>query len=108
MMSRSDVLESLSGEAIDDGIELSLAELCRTCQVPAEHVLELVAEGVIEPIGPDRSRWRFRAVSVRRVWRAQRLNRDLGVNMAGAALALELIDELERLRARVRRLETGR
>lgn len=107
-MSRSDVLEWLSGEVLDDSLELSLGELCRTCQVPAEHVLELVREGVIEPIGADRTRWRFRAVSVRRVWRAQRLNRDLGVNMAGAALALELLEELEQLRARVRRLENSR
>jgi chaperone modulatory protein CbpM len=35
---------------------------------------------------------------------ALRLERDLGVNLAGAALALDLLDELNRLRARQRRL----
>lgn len=46
-----------------------------------------------------------RGISVRRVRCAQRLEQDLGVNIAGAALALELLEELERLRARLHRLE---
>jgi chaperone modulatory protein CbpM len=33
------------------------------------------------------------------------LRRDLGVNWAGAALALDLLDELQELRARLRRFE---
>jgi chaperone modulatory protein CbpM len=44
-------------------------------------------------------------VSVRRVRCALELKRDLGVNWAGAALALELLDELNSLRARLRRFE---
>ena len=75
------------------------------CQLPLERVFELVEEGVIEPLGGDPAHWRFRGVSVRRVRCAQRLERDLRVNVAGAALALDLLDELERLRARLRRFE---
>ena len=62
-------------------------------------------EGVIEPLGREPRAWRFEAVCVRRVSRAQRLRRDLGVNLAGAALAVELLEELDRLRARLRRYE---
>jgi len=40
---------------------------------------------------------------VRRVRCALRLESDLGVNLAGAALALDLLEELNRLRARQRR-----
>jgi chaperone modulatory protein CbpM len=40
---------------------------------------------------------------VRRVRLVVRLQRDLGVNLAGAALVLELMSELELLRARDRR-----
>jgi len=32
---------------------------------------------------------------------ASRLQRDLGVNLAGAALALQLLDEIETLRAHI-------
>ena len=34
-----------------------------------------------------------------------RLERDLGINPAGAALAIELLDEMQQLRERVRLLE---
>ncbi len=90
----------LTGELLDDEVELTLAELCQACHIPAEQIVELVAEGIIEPTGQGQTHWRFRAVSVRRVHCALRLQRDLGVNIAGAALALDLLEELERLRAR--------
>jgi len=44
-------------------------------------------------------------VQVRRARRAIRLSRDLDVNLPGVGLALELLDELEDLRVRVRALE---
>ena len=96
----SDLDTLLTAELLDDELELSLAELCAACRVPAEQIVELVGEGIVEPIGQGQGHWRFRAVSVRRVYCALRLQRDLGVNIAGAALALELLEELERLRAR--------
>ena len=104
-MANGELLKLLSGKIFEEEIELSLAELCRACQLPAERVVELVDEGVIEPVGRDPVGWRFRGISVRRVRCVQRLERDLGVNVAGAALAIELLEELERLRARLRRLE---
>ena len=104
-MVRGDLLKLLSGEIFEEEIELSLADLCRTCQLPAERIFELVDEGVIEPLGREPLRWRFHGASVRRVRCAQRLEYDLGVNAAGAALALDLLEELERLRARLQILE---
>jgi chaperone modulatory protein CbpM len=98
-----ELLSLLSGEVLEEDVELTLAELCRTCQVPAEQLLALVEEGVVEPLGRDPAHWRFRGISVRRVTCALRLERDLGVNVAGAALALELLEELEAARARLRR-----
>ena len=99
-----DLLSLLSGDVLEEEVELSLAELCRACQVPAERVYALVEEGIVEPLGRDPVRWRFSGVSVRRVRCALRLERDLGVNFAGAALAMDLLEELESLRARMGRL----
>ena len=105
MMAKNDLTNFLSGEIFEEDLELSLAELCRICRVPAERVLELVEEGIVEPVGRDASQWRFQCVSVKRVRCAQHLERDLGVNTAGAALALDLLEELEQLRERLRRLD---
>jgi len=103
---KKDVLLLLTGEVLEENVELSLAELCRACHVPAERIFELVEEGVVEPAGRDPTHWRFKGVSVQRVRCALHLERDLGVNVAGAALALDLIEEIEVLRARVERLES--
>lgn len=85
--------------------EFTLVELCRSCRLSAEQVFALVEEGVIEPRGANPGQWRFRAICVKRVQRAYRLERDLGVNMAGAALIIDLIEEIEQLKTRLRRLE---
>ena len=98
-------LPLISGDLIDEEVELTLADLCRACHLPAEQVFELVEEGIIEAFGQDATDWRFQGVSIRRIRCAVQLRRDLDVNWAGAALALELLDELRVLRTRLRRLE---
>ena len=100
-----ELLSLVSGEVLEEDVELTLVELCQACQMEAEQVFDLVEQGVIEPLGHDPARWRFRGISMRRVLFVRRLERDLGVNVAGAALALDLLEELERLRARLRRFE---
>jgi chaperone modulatory protein CbpM len=100
-----ELMKMLTGEILEEETELTLVQLCRTCNMSAEQVLELVEYGVIEPSGREPTKWRFHGVSIRRVRCAQRLERDLGVNPAGAALALELLDELTELRTRLQRLE---
>jgi chaperone modulatory protein CbpM len=101
---KNEVLSLLSGEVLEEEVELTLNELCRACRLPAERVYELVDEGIIEPVGRDPGGWRFRGVSLHRVQIVLRLQRDLGVNLAGAALVLDLLEELEQLRARLERL----
>ena len=104
---QSDKGKDLTAAILDEQTELSLSELCRACGLPAEHVLALVEEGVIEPRGSVQARWRFSGICVRRVRRVYSLERDLGVNLAGAALAIELLEEIERLQARLARLESS-
>ena len=49
--------------------------------------------------------WRFTGVSLQKVQRAYRLKRDLGLNTAGVALALDLLDEVHTLQQRLNRYE---
>jgi len=95
----------LSGILLDEQTELSLNELCRACSSSAEWVIALVEEGALEPVGHEQSRWRFTGASLRRAHTAMHLQRDLGLNLAGIALALDLLEEMETMRARLRRLE---
>ena len=87
-------------------IELTIDELCRTCAVHTEYIVELVEEGIIVPAvlagsssAPES--WRFNSVHVRHTKVAWRLQHDLDVNLPGAALALQLLDELASLRAQM-------
>ena len=94
--------DSISAMLLDDTIELSLAELCAACCVSEDLVVDIVAEGIVEPLGGERGQWRFSGVAVARIQRVVRLQEEFDVNLPGAALALELLEEIERLR-RVRR-----
>jgi len=89
---------ALGGTVLDQRPIFSLEELCRICGVHAELVFEMVEEGVLSTAGSDPTRWRFRGDAVLRVQKAMRLTRDLRVNWPGVALALDLMDEIERLR----------
>lgn len=95
----------LTGIVIEENTSFTLAELSRACGKPAEWILALVEEGVIEPVGDDQGQWQFRGHCLRRVRIVQRLESDLGLNLAGAALALELLEEVEDLRKRIAILE---
>jgi len=95
----------LSGILLDEQTELSLSELCQVCSSSSDYIIELVEEGVLEPRGVQRSQWRFSASSLPRARTAVRLQRDLEINLAGVALALDLLDEIEDLRAKLHRVE---
>ena len=95
----------LTGILLDERAELTLNELSRACSISSEWVIELVDEGVLEPIGKEQAHWRFSGTSLLRARTAMRLQRDLNINLAGVALALDLMKEIETLRDRLCRFE---
>lgn len=92
----------MSVEVVDETVEFTTADLCRSCGVHAEIIVEMVEYGILEPSDTTQARWSFRGNNLRRATTVLRLQRDLGVNLAGAALALDLIDEIHTLRRRLR------
>ena len=96
--------QTLHGQLVDKKTVITLEELCRHCTVKTEEIIVMVEEGILDPQGerlePATAGWQFHISSVKRVTVAVHLQRDLGVNLPGAALALELMDriaELERM-----------
>jgi chaperone modulatory protein CbpM len=77
--------ETLSGALLEEESDVTLAQLCEACAV-------------------HRS-WRFTRSTVVRVRTVLRMQRDLRVNLAGAALALELLERIEALNARLRSID---
>jgi len=97
----------LQGQIVDDAVEFTLIELSRVSGASEEELTLWVSEGVFEPKGAGPQEWRFSGTSLRRVRTAQRLARDLQINPPGVALALDLLDEIDALRARVKRPHGG-
>jgi len=97
------IMEILNGHIIENETRLTLRQLCDSCSVHAEYVIELVNEGIIEPTGIEKSHWCFNGISINRVHKAKHLQRDLGINLAGIALALDLIEQIDSLHAKLHR-----
>ena len=113
----------IKGVLLDEHIHFTLSEFTRACSRRTELrselrsglrtesrtrwrtqlIAELVDEGILEPKGSGPEDWLFPSASLTRARKAMRLHQDLQVNMAGIALALELMDQVETLRARLQR-----
>lgn len=95
----------LSGVILDEQHVLTLTEFSHACAVQTGYIIELVDEGLLVPENPSRERephaWRFTGTQMRRARTAVRLQNDLGINLAGVALAMQLLDEMEALRAQL-------
>lgn len=76
---------------------LDLQELCRFCVVEEAWIIELVEHGALSPVGHSKSNWKFVGLNISRAKKACRLHRDLGVNAAGVALVLDLLEERDAL-----------
>jgi chaperone modulatory protein CbpM len=96
--------DPLAGEIFEEAGELSVGDLSRMFSVEERHIVELVEEGVLTVVTVDTTEWRFSGAALRRARVALRLERDLGINVQGVALVLELLDEIDQLR-RERRME---
>ena len=90
----------LTGVILDEQVSLTIHEVCAVCGVEEAIVVEMVSEGVAEPLDAASATLEFSGIAAARLIKAHRLQRDLHVNLAGAVLALELLDEISTLRAR--------
>lgn len=100
-MSSQPLISSHTALIVEEQAELTLQEVCRVCAVQAGLIMALVEEGVIDPLGQAPEQWRFTGAHVQRVRVALRLQQDLGINPAGSALVLQLLEEVHTLRAQL-------
>ncbi len=96
-------MKNMHIDVIDDHFEFTLIELCECCTVKEEIIIAMVEEGMLSPVGSVPSEWRFNGTSQRLVEITLHLQQDLRVNLPGAALALELMEEIRILRNQLQR-----
>ena len=89
--------------AMDDGVLLRAADIARACGESEAWVLELVRASILRTSGDEQAQMLFAGQALFVARRVRRLQRDLGVNLEGAALALDLLERIDRLEARLRR-----
>lgn len=92
----------ISGTVMDETVQFSLVELCECAKIGREQVIEMVEEGILDPEGNSIHTWRFDTKALKRLQIAIRLQHDLGVNLPGSALVLDLLEEMEMLRSQLR------
>jgi chaperone modulatory protein CbpM len=100
-MAKTD-LPILTGDILDEATEITLVQLCRTCSVGAETIEAMVELGILEPAGRRGRHWCFSSTSIKRTRITLHLQRDLGLNLAGAAVVLDLLERIEELETRLR------
>jgi chaperone modulatory protein CbpM len=94
---------AVTGEVFDESTEITLSQLCEVCSVEHTLIEQLVAEGVLDPVGNRSGEVLFRYTSVRVTLTTIRLQDDLGVNLPGAALALDLLERIEELQRQLKK-----
>ncbi len=94
----------LTATTMDEDVLLDLQALTMACAEPETWVIELVQVGILDPVpraAQTPQTWRFPAQALFTARTVRRLQRDLGVNLEGAALALDLMGQLQAMRERL-------
>jgi len=99
------VTQVLEAHVLSEGDWIAVSEICQLCRLDLDAVLELSSLGVMSSRERSPGEWQVPATALPRLRVVGRLIRDLGVNVSGAALALELLEAQRDLEARLRRLE---
>jgi len=87
----------------EQGDWVTLEELCAVCAVDREWVVERVRAGLFPVVGATVEEWRFSAAALRRARRMRGLERDFEAVPELAALVADALEEMDALRARLRR-----
>ena len=101
----SDAVEMREVRLVGETDWIAAVEFCHLCRLDLESVVELAELGLVSPRGYSPQEWQLPAAALPRLAMAGRLMRDLGINVSGAALAVELLEVQRDLERQIRRLE---
>jgi chaperone modulatory protein CbpM len=85
-------LAIIHAEILDEFDFHNANELCRDAAVTLADLVSMVEEGILEPRGTEPEMWQFTLRDFNRTRIIARLQHDLGINLPGAALIVELLE----------------
>ena len=91
----------LTGVVLDE-VALTVEDLARACAVESQWVVERVEAGLLGSASVKSVELRFASADLARARRLAALERDFDANQELAALVVDLIEEVARLRGRLR------
>jgi chaperone modulatory protein CbpM len=91
----------LTGVLLDE-VALTLEDLARACAVESQWIVERVEAGLLGSASLKSVEWRFASADLVRARRLAALERDFDANQELAALVVDLIEEVGRLRGRLK------
>jgi chaperone modulatory protein CbpM len=97
----------IEGSVVEEEVHMSIVEISQATRAPEELIMSWVSEGVLSPAGSSPEDWRFSGESLKRAKTAAHLTHDLELNTPGVALALDLLEEISRLRNQLLRQNLG-
>ena len=93
-----------SAEIIDEQLSFDLAHFAQACGQSQQWVLQLL-EYEILPMRPDERIHQFFGDDIARARRAYRLQRDFDASFSAVAMMMELLDEVQLLRNKVKKIQ---
>jgi chaperone modulatory protein CbpM len=95
----------VSSVMIETNPELSLEELCDACGISPEFIKELIDYGILDVNDISLENYRFTPVHLRKIRTIVHLHHDLEVNLPGAAIVIDLMEQMEDMRVKIEMLE---
>jgi len=93
----------MSDEEILEGACLTLEQLCAAAALERDWLIRHVEEGLIPVSGAAVAEWRFTSVHIVRAKRMRDIERTYEAAPELAALVADMLEEMDELRARLRR-----
>jgi len=80
---------------------LSIEELCRLAGISSDMVSKFFRSGLIDPL-IEKPTLKFDSNVIPRIRKIERLRHDLGINLAGVGIVLDLLDRITELENELR------
>ena len=88
---------TITGVLIEEATFFSFNEVCIKYHIPKELLQEMVEFGLFSNKTTQIQQLQLSQKDLQKIESAFRLHRDLGINLPGVALALELLEQIDKL-----------